>query len=447
MAGIGLFLVGSALSGLSGSMVQLVFFRALQGLGAGAILPVTLTIFGDLFDVEERARYQGLLGSVWGFSALVGPALGSAIITTIGWRWIFYVNLPVGIISAALLLRYLREQVPERRPRLDWPGALVLSAAVAGLLVALALGGTYRPWADPLILGLLALGVALSGLFVWVESRAPEPIVPLDLMRIRMIGASSLANVFFGVVLFATSAYIPLFVQGVLGRSVQTTALVVTSMSISWPIASALSARAILRWGYRPATVLGQGLQLAAVALWLGLGPFWLQLSPPVATGVALGITLLVGAGFGLSSSAYVIGVQNAVPWSRRGVATATLTFVRSLGQTAGGAVLGSILASRLRSGLAALPPSAGGALELGHSGAGLDPVAAGLAPELAAMVRAVLLDAVGLTLVVTVAAAALGLLFSLRIPPGAPERGGRAAPARAPAKAPAPGEQPSGEA
>ncbi|MCG0239872.1 MAG: MFS transporter [Firmicutes bacterium] len=424
MAGVVLFLTGSALCGRSGSMVQLILFRALQGLGAGAVLPVTMTIFGDLFDVAERARYQGLLGSVWGFSALVGPALGSAILSTLGWRWIFYVNLPIGVVAALLLAVYLREQVPDRRSRLDWAGAGLLSGAVTAVLLAMALGGTYRPWGDPVVVGLLALGLILGLAFVWVEARAAEPILPLDLFRVPIIGAASAASVFFGVVLFATSAYVPLFVQGVLGRDQRTTALVVTSMSIAWPIASALSARAILRWGFRPSAVLGHTLQLLAMVLWIGLWPLWLRLPAGTATGLALGITLTAGAGFGLSNSAYFIGVQNAVPWTRRGVATGTLTFIRALGQTVGGAVLGSLLGARLRAGLAGIPGLEVGDLPLGRGG-GLEAAVAGIASL--APVRQAFLDAVGAVLLATVGAAVLGLLFSLRVPPGVPAPTGAA--------------------
>lgn len=418
LAGVSLFLIGSVLCGAATSMPLLVFFRLLQGLGAGAILPVTLTVLGDLFSMEERARFQGLLAGVWGFSALVGPVVGVAIIATLGWRWVFWINVPVGLGAMALLAAFLREGAPPRRPRLDWAGAGALVAATASLLLALALGGAYRAWSDPLVVTLLLAAAGLALLLVRVEQTAPEPLLPLDLFRIPLIRWSVLANVCFGISLMAASVYVPLFAQGALGTGVRATGMVVASLSLGWPIASTVSARLLLRVGFRRLAAWGQALQLLALIGWALLGP-----RAPIWQAVALVAAL--GAGFGVANTAYLIGVQNAVDWRRRGVATSTLQFVRALGQSTGGALLGTLLNGQLAARLAGVPglPAGGSAAgRVGAAAALLDPEqAAGLGSDVLLQLRLALHGSIRVVLLVVVIFALLGLAFALLMPAGLP--------------------------
>lgn len=426
LAGVSLFLFGSVLCGFAPSMPLLVLFRLVQGLGAGAILPVTMTIFGDLFSIEERARFQGILAGVWGFSALVGPAVGVAVIATLGWRWVFWINVPVGLGAAALLVAFLKEKVPAHRPRLDWAGAGLLVGATTSLLLALALGGTFRPWSDPVVLGLLGAAGLMAVQLVRTERTAPEPLLPLELFKVPIIRWSMLANICFGVALMASAVYVPLFAQGALGAGVRSTGLVVGALSLGWPVASTLGARLLLVWGFRRMAVVGQTVQLLAVVGWALLGPrapLW----------QAMALVGALGAGFGLANSAYLIGVQNAVDWRRRGVATSTLTFIRALGQSTGGALLGTLLNVQLAARLdlvTGLPATAAGEGRLGAAGVLLDPLqAAELAPAVLGQMRLALHSSIQVVLTVVTLFAVFGLLFALRMPGGLPGAGPAAAP------------------
>ena len=240
LAGVGLFLLGSALSGMAQSMPQLIIFRALQGLGAGAVQPIVFTILGDLYTLEERARVQGLFSGVWGASSVAGPALGALLTETIGWRWIFYINLPFGL-AAALLVRWaLHERPPGRQHRLDYAGAATLTAGVAVLLWGLLGGqrGTVNPSA-------LVAGVALLVAFVAIEARVPEPVLPLDLFREPFVAVPCLAGLVIGTVQFAVPSYVPLFVQGVQLGTAGDAAKVLAPVSISWTLAAAEQAEQV----------------------------------------------------------------------------------------------------------------------------------------------------------------------------------------------------------
>jgi len=217
--GAGIFLAGSALCGLAQDMVQLIIFRALQGIGSGAVLPITITIIGDIYTMEERARMQGLFSSVWGVSAIIGPAIGGLIVEFLDWRWIFYINLPIGLISIVMLLVYLQEKKIKHRPRIDYAGSATLVTGVTFLLLALLEGGTTYPWSSPFIIGLLVLSGVIIAAFYFIELRAVEPMLSFSLFSERLIGLSLLANFLAGAVMIGTNAYIPLFVQGVSGSS------------------------------------------------------------------------------------------------------------------------------------------------------------------------------------------------------------------------------------
>jgi EmrB/QacA subfamily drug resistance transporter len=334
LTGLALFLAGSFACGHATSMTMLVAFRAVQGLGAGAIQPMALTIVGDLFDVRERARWQGLFGAVWGVAGLVGPLLGGAIVHYVSWRWVFYVNLPPGIACAALLALAYHERVEKRSHRLDVGGALLLSAAVVALLLAARSRATSA----------VALPVALAsfGTFLLVERRAREPLLPLDLFRQRIMAVASATGALVGASMIAMVTFIPLYAQAVLGATPTGAGSAIAPMVVGWPIASALGGRLLPRTGFR-APIRG-GLLLTALAA----AAIAFCLRPGVSLAVPRALTAAFGVGLGFANTPLVIAVQSAVPWNRRGVATASTMFFRTIGGTLSVGILGGVLASML---------------------------------------------------------------------------------------------------
>jgi len=339
LVGIALFLSGSMACGRAGSMTALVAFRAVQGLGAGAIQPMALTIVGDLFDVRERGRMQGLFGAVWGVAGLVGPLLGGAIVHWLSWRWVFYVNVPLGIGCAAVLQAAYHEKVEHHEHRLDLLGALLLAGTVLSVLLATR-SRSAAAWAVPLALVLLAL-------FVAVERRAPEPLIPLDLFAHRVIGVASATGALVGAAMISTVTFVPLYVQSVLGGNPTAAGGAIAPMVIGWPIASALSGRFLHRVGYRP--LIRGGLTVSFLSA-VGLALFMRPGAPPWLPRL---VTACYGVGLGMANTPTVIAVQTSVPWNRRGIATASTMFFRTIGGTIAVGVLGGVLAASLAGGAA----------------------------------------------------------------------------------------------
>ncbi|MBA4543418.1 MULTISPECIES: MDR family MFS transporter [Thermoactinomyces] len=334
--GAALFLLGSMLSGLSSSMHQLIWFRALQGLGAGGIMPTTFTIIGDIFPYEQRAKVQGWFSSIWGLSGLVGPLVGGFLVDYVSWRWIFYINLPFGLVSVIMLWIFLREEGDSRERKIDYLGVLTFSIAVASILFALSTGGTVYSWGSAIIIGLFLVGILFLLIFIWVEFKAEEPMLPLELFKIPSILVSNLAALLSSGILIALNVYLPLWVQGVHGRGATGSGLTLLPMSIGWPIGATLGGRLMLKVGPRKTAVLGLILILAGnVSL-----AFISQTTPDWVLSV---IMLIIGFGFGFSMTVYTVIVQSSVGWNLRGAATASNTFLRSLGQTIGVAVFGTL--------------------------------------------------------------------------------------------------------
>lgn len=336
-AGVGLFLIGSMASGAAPSMLLLIVFRAVQGFGAGAVMPVTTTIIGDIFTLEQRARVQGFFSSVWGLSSVVGPLLGGLVVDSIGWRWIFYLNLPVGLLAVAVIGRFFHEHTAQRRHRLDILGATLLTVTLTTVLLFLIEGGQAWAWVSPVSGLLIAISALSLMLFIRQERRAPEPVLPLDLFRARIMAVSALGMFFGGALLVSVSFEVPLFAQGVLGQDAVHAGFALAPMSLGWPLAGAFSGRLALRAGYRVTAVAGLLVDVAGAALLLTLTPR----SPFLATS---GFSFLIGVGLGLSSTPMLIAVQSAVAWARRGVATAATMFVRSFGSVVGLALMGAIV-------------------------------------------------------------------------------------------------------
>src|SRR5947209_14569116 len=247
--GTAVFLIGSIASGAAQSMEQLIIFRAIQGLGAGAVLPIVLTIIGDIFSLEERAKVQGLFSGVWGLSSIIGPALGGVIVDHFSWRWVFYINVPFGVLSGLLLAIYLKEQVERKKQQLDYLGTLTLTGAIVALLFALLQGGVSWSWLSVQSIGLFVAFIVLMVLFLRQEQRFPEPILPLTLFNNRIIAISSLGGVVLGILMFGITSYVPLFVQGVKGGTATSAGISLGPLLLAWPIAAAFSGRMVIQIG------------------------------------------------------------------------------------------------------------------------------------------------------------------------------------------------------
>jgi EmrB/QacA subfamily drug resistance transporter len=343
MIGIGLFLVGSFLSGLSQDMFQLILFRGIQGLGAGAIFPIALAVIGDLFTPQERGKYQGLFGAVFGLSAIIGPALGGFLTDSISWHWVFFVNLPVGAIALAIIWRLLpAHQRTGVTRKVDWLGVFVFTLALVPILIGLTNKQTLA-WTDPWVGGLIVLGLILVGVFIWIESRAAEPIMPLDLFRNRTysisMGAAFLASFgFFGAIIF-----LPRWYQVVSGSTATESGYQLLPLLGGLILGSIVSGQIVSRTGrYKWLTVGSMATLAVALLLMTNLRA---DTSPPV----LWAWQFLAGIGIGPTMAVFTIIVQNAVPWQKLGAATSNLTFFRQIGGTVGLAIAGTVFGSTLQ--------------------------------------------------------------------------------------------------
>jgi EmrB/QacA subfamily drug resistance transporter len=340
--GIILFLGGSIACGFAVSMPMLIVFRLIQGFGAGSILPIATTIAGDIYTMDERMKVQGYLSAVWGFAALIGPLVGGIIVQTLSWRWIFWINVPFGILTVAGLLAYYRENVRHRAVRLDIAGAAYFTVSVTALLLILIQGGQQWAWDSAPIFALLAAFVVCLGLFLWQESRAPEPIVSLGLWRQRLIAIANAATMIAGMGIIGVSAMIPTYVEGVMGGSAIVAGFSVTALSVAWSLASGALGRIAPYTGARGAARLG------GLSCMLG-GVVFFLLAPGQSVAMPTLGSFLFGFGMGLLTTTSTVLIQASVDWSRRGSATASNIFSRLLGSTLGVAILGGVLNNSLK--------------------------------------------------------------------------------------------------
>jgi EmrB/QacA subfamily drug resistance transporter len=341
LVGIGLFLVGSVLCGFAWSMGALIAFRALQGVGAGAVQPMAMTIVGDLYSLAERAKVQGYIASVWAVCSVVGPTLGGVFSEYVSWRWIFFVNIPLCLLAAAMIWRRFTESVQRSRPRIDYLGAAVLTSGLTLLVLGLLEGGQAWPWDAPQSVAVLTAGVLLLTTFVMVERRAADPVVPLALLRHRLIVTTSLVSAFVGAVLLGLTSYVPTYVQEVLGTGPLVAGFALAALTIGWPISASQAGRLYLRIGIRATALLGSAVVVVGSALLLLLG----RSSSVVQVGATC---FVIGLGMGLTAAPTLIAAQSAVGWQQRGVVTGTNMFFRSLGSSVGVAAFGAVVNSTL---------------------------------------------------------------------------------------------------
>lgn len=339
--GIILFLIGSATSAFSWNMISLIVFRGIQGLGAGSIMANVNTLAGDLFSIQERAKIQGWLSSVWGMAAITGPALGGAFAEYISWRWIFLINVPIGIIALILLIIFLKENVTQKKHHLDIPGALMMLLTGGVLIYTFMEGGRSFEWLSEIGIGLIFLSLLLILITVQVERRSPEPILPKWVWKNRTLVGANLAVIAMGAMMLGPNMYLPVFSQSVYGLGAIASGFVLSSISIGWPISSSLSGKLYLRIGFRNTGSIGILILIIFTFIFSIL-----PLQTPV--WVVVINHILIGAGFGLLSTSTMVGIQSIVPWEKRGVVTSSNMFSRYLGQSIGAAVLASVFNSSM---------------------------------------------------------------------------------------------------
>jgi EmrB/QacA subfamily drug resistance transporter len=345
LVGIGLFVLGSILCGVAWSMPALIAFRALQGLGAGAVMPTSMTIIGDIYSVAERARVQGYVASVWALSSVVGPTLGGIFVDFLNWRWIFYVNVPLGALAAWWLYRRFDEKVVRKQHRIDVGGATLLGVGSSLIILGLLEGGILWPWASAPSITILSVGAALMIVFALVERRAAEPILPGWIFGSRLLNSTNLAALSVGVMLIGLTSFIPLYAQGVLHTSALVAGFALAALTLGWPLAASMAGRIYLRIGFRRTALIG------AVVIMIGAG--LLDLLSSRSSVWQVGATcFVIGFGLGLVSSPTLISAQSSVEWDRRGVVTGTNVFARSMGSALGIAVFGAIANSSLSHGV-----------------------------------------------------------------------------------------------
>jgi EmrB/QacA subfamily drug resistance transporter len=333
-----IFLIGSALCGVAQNMTELVVFRGVQGLGAGGLFPLALAVVGNIVPPRDRGRYQGLIGAVFAAASIIGPLAGGFIVDHASWRWVFFVNLPVGGL-ALLVVSVTMPRLAERREHsIDYAGAVVLAAGTAALLLGLVWGSQSYPWGSAHVVGALAASAALLVAFGLWERRVPEPILPFDLLRRRTILASIISMGLVGMAMFGTITFVPLFVQGVIGTSATSSGVVLTPLMLGAVTASILSGQWVSRSGrYRPNALLGP------VVLTAGLVLLW-RMGPSTTNGEAARNMVIAGVGLGLMMQVFVLNVQNAAPVRAMGTATALTQFARSIGATIGVTIMGVIV-------------------------------------------------------------------------------------------------------
>ncbi|WP_077325885.1 MDR family MFS transporter [Virgibacillus siamensis] len=342
IAGIFIFLTGSTLSGFSSSMEMLIICRFVQGVGAGTLMPIATTIIGDIYSKEERAKIQGYLSSVWGISAVTGPLLGGIFVEALSWRYVFWMNIPLGLLAMLGILFFLHEDPDRKNQSIDFLGSIWIMIAVTSLMFILVEGGIGMPWNSMMMYGLIGAAFAGFSLFVVQERRAKDPMMPFEIWKNRIISFANLTSLTAGMILIGVSSYLPAFVQGVMGYSPTVAGFTLTTMSIGWPLAAVAGGRLLLIIGYRSTSLLG------CSSLIIG-GILFFMLSPDKGPVWAAAGSFFIGVGMGLTNTSFIVGIQNAVGWKTRGIATAANMFMRTVGSALGAALLGGLLNGQIQ--------------------------------------------------------------------------------------------------
>jgi EmrB/QacA subfamily drug resistance transporter len=330
----GLFLVGSVLCGLATNMVALIVYRVIQGIGGGALFPLALTIIGDIYSPAERARMQGWLSSVWAVAALLGPTVGAAVMAHLSWAMIFWINVPIGLIAVAIIVFAFHEQIRHREHRIDVIGAALMTLGTFLLMFALVQAAALSAATIAALVGAAAVALIL---FAFRERRAPEPMMPAIIWKKPVIVTGNAATLVIGAALMGTTAFLPLYVQGVMGRTALVAGFALTAISLGWPLGSAVAGQLMQRVTYRTTAVIG--------GVFVCLGGVVMILLDPSRGALWAGCgAALTGFGFGICYTPYLVVVQSSVEWSDRGATTASNVFARTIGQSVGAAAFGGVL-------------------------------------------------------------------------------------------------------
>ena len=412
-AAIVIFLVGSAMSGASQSMLQLVLFRALQGLGAGGLISLTMAIIGDILSPRERGRYQGYLGAVFALASVIGPLLGGFFSDNLSWRWIFYINLPIGVVALLVTSFALDLPFSRRDHQIDYTGAALLSAGATALLLALVWGGSTYAWGSRTIIGLLVVAAIAAGLFVLQERRASEPILPKRLFHNSIFTVGSALGFLVGIAMFGAIVYLPVFLQVVTGASATDAGLLLTPLMLGIIVMSVVSGRLISRTGrYRIFPIVGTALMILGFGL---LATFDVDTSRTE----VVSAMIIIGCGLGNTMQVMVLAVQNSVDHADLGIATSASMFFRSIGGTVGIALFGAILNNRLTGNLTAALGSANvsglGEVNADNITQRLERVG-DLPPDVAHLIRGAVADSIHVAFLVGVPLAVLAFLLSFRL-------------------------------
>jgi EmrB/QacA subfamily drug resistance transporter len=345
-AAIAVFLVGSALCGLAQNMLELILFRALQGIGGGGLIVTTISVVGDLIPPRERGRYQGLFGAAFAFATIIGPLLGGFFVDHLTWRWIFYINLPTGILALFVIAVALPSPSTRRPHEIDYGGGSLLTAALTATILFTSLGGTSFAWTSPVILSLIAVSIISTGAFIAVELRAREPILPMSLFANRNFVVASSVGLIVGLSLFGAVTFLPIYLQVVKGVSPSVSGLMLMPMMFGMLVTSVLSGRIISRWGrYKLFPVVGTAIMTFGLVMLSRLSLESNQWQTSVDA-------LWLGLGMGMVMQVLILAVQNSVDYKYLGVATSGTMLFRSVGGALGVALFGAILASGLHASL-----------------------------------------------------------------------------------------------
>lgn len=346
IAGISIFMLGSLLCGLSQTMTQIIAFRGFQGLGAGIMMANAFIVVGDLFPPSERGKYQGLVAGVFGLSSIIGPTLGGFITDNISWHWVFWVNIPLGILILGLFVFFFPDLRPSKvKHKIDYPGMITLILAVVTTMLALTWGGVEYPWLSPEIIGMFAFSAAMIVLFVIIERRSAEPIIPMWIFKNRIISLSTFIIFITGFGMFGGIVFIPLFFQGVLGQSATASGSFLTPMMLGMVAGSVISGQILSRAGGHYKLLGIVGLAIMAVGMLLLSG-----MSAETSNARAVANIVVIGFGLGVTMPIYIIAIQNAIPYSVLGIATSSAAFFRSIGGAFGLAIFGSVMNNRFAS-------------------------------------------------------------------------------------------------
>ena len=419
LIGIGIFVVGSTLCGAAQSMEQLVLFRAVQGLGGGAIYALSFIVVGILFRPEERARMQGIISGIWGVASVLGPLAGGIIVEHWNWRWAFFVNLPITAVAIGLIVVGLKEASHERRRhKLDVAGMLTLFAALLLLFYALSHSGHSDQPLDMTLAGLIVLALIFLIIFYFIERRAAEPVIPLDLFHSSSYGTSTAVATLAAIGVFGTISYLPLYLQGVTGLTASRAGMVLLFLSMAWTLGSLVAGQAINRFGYRGVAAFGMSLMA------LGYSFFVLFDSELTVAWVGVSATS-IGAGMGMANLTTLVAVQNSVSHQRIGVATSTLMLFRTFGGAFSVSLMGTVLLHQMQRGLTELSSSGLSSTlldKLAHPQNLLEPATRlQITPELLPRLIAILSNAIWYAFLTGFVLMAVGVIASFVMPGARP--------------------------